>query len=41
MIDNAVFLIVLVLAPWLCYMGAKIDDKEIKAKEAANNEKKS
>jgi hypothetical protein len=30
MIDNAIFLIIICLVPWLCFKGAKIDDVEKK-----------
>ncbi len=40
MIDNAIFLIVMILVPWLCFKGAKIDDAEREEKKLNNNKKK-
>jgi hypothetical protein len=40
MIDNAIFLIVMCLVPWLCYKAAKLDDKEREVSEQKTTKKK-
>jgi len=40
MIDNAIFLIVVCLVPWLCYKATKLDDKEREVSDQQTTKKK-
>jgi hypothetical protein len=40
MIDNAIFLIVVCLVPWLCYKAAKLDDKDREVHDQQSTKKK-